>query len=58
MLYENWMTLQAMERYGWENVRGGEFVVLEAYWLKKQPDQIYHTSSRENLTQPECTQLR
>jgi predicted GIY-YIG superfamily endonuclease len=29
MLYENWMTLQAMERYGWENVRGGEFLIIE-----------------------------
>jgi hypothetical protein len=25
MLYENWATLQAMERFGWGNVRGGGF---------------------------------
>ncbi|MBS1504069.1 MAG: GIY-YIG nuclease family protein [Bacteroidetes bacterium] len=41
MLYENWMTLQAMERYGWENVRGGEFLVVENYLLKDRLKYIY-----------------
>ena len=41
MLYENWMTLQAMERYGWENVRGGDFVVVETYLLKERLEHIY-----------------
>src|ERR1700729_4117152 len=41
MLYENWMTLQAMERYGWENVRGGDFLVVENYLLREKLDYIY-----------------
>jgi len=41
MLYENWMTLQAMERYGWENVRGGDFLVVETYLLKERLEHIY-----------------
>ena len=28
MLQENWMTLQMMEIFGWENMRGGDFVVV------------------------------
>jgi len=41
MLYENWMTLQAMERYGWENVRGGDFLIVENYLLKERLEYIY-----------------
>jgi len=41
MLYENWMTLQAMERYGWENVRGGEFLIVESNLLKIRLKHIY-----------------
>jgi predicted GIY-YIG superfamily endonuclease len=41
MLYENWMTLQAMERYGWENVRGGDYLVVENYRLQGHIDHIY-----------------
>jgi len=41
MLYENWMTLQAMERYGWENVRGGEFLIVESNLLRMSLEHIY-----------------
>ncbi len=47
MLYENWMTLQAMERYGWENVRGGDFLVLETYLLKERLQHIYDFTSNK-----------
>jgi len=41
MFYENWMTLQAMERFGWENVRGGDFLVVENYLLQERLEHIY-----------------
>lgn len=41
MLYENWMTLQNMERFGWENVRGGDFTVVESYRMKERLEHIY-----------------
>src|ERR1700753_1545356 len=41
MLYENWMTLQAMERFGWENVRGGGFFVGGNYLLRERVAYIY-----------------
>jgi len=47
MLYENWMTLQAMERYGWENVRGGDFLVVETYLLKERLEHIYDITANK-----------
>ncbi len=41
MLYENWMTLEAMERFGWENVRGGDFLALENVVVQEKLSQIY-----------------
>lgn len=41
MLYENWMTLQQMERFGWENVRGGDFTIVESYRLRERLEHIY-----------------
>jgi predicted GIY-YIG superfamily endonuclease len=41
MLYENWTTLQAMERFGWENVRGGDFLVVEGHLLRRRIEHIY-----------------
>lgn len=41
MLYESWMTLKAMERYGWEHVRGGDFLVMENYLLKERIKHIF-----------------
>jgi len=45
MLYENWMTLHYMERFGWENVRGGDFLVVESYRLKERLEYIYDTGN-------------
>jgi hypothetical protein len=41
MLHENWMTLQQMERFGWENVRGGDFTIVESYRLQERLEHIY-----------------
>lgn len=41
MLYENWLTLQYMELFGWENVRGGDFVIVESYQLRDRLEHIY-----------------
>ena len=42
MLYENWMTLKMMETFGWENVRGGDFLVNETYKLQPLIAHIYN----------------
>lgn len=47
MLYENWLTLQNMERFGWENVRGGDFLVVESYRLKERLDHIFDTDNNK-----------
>jgi len=41
MLYENGMTPQAMERFGWDYVREGGFLVVENYLLKERLEYIY-----------------
>ena len=47
MLYENWMTLHYMEQYGWKNVRGGDFVILEEYLLKEKIRNVFNTSTNK-----------
>lgn len=47
MLYENWMTLQAMERFGWQNVRGGDFLEVEANRLQDRIKHIYDFSENK-----------
>jgi len=47
MLYENWMTLHYMERFGWENVRGGDFSVVESYRLRERLEYIYDTDNNK-----------
>ncbi len=47
MLYENWTTLQAMERFGWENVRGGDFLIVEDHLLKGRIEHIYDFESNK-----------
>ena len=41
MLYENWMTFQYMEKFGWENVRGGDYLVVESFKLQERISHIY-----------------
>lgn len=41
MLQENRMTLQMMEIFGWENVRGGDFVTVECARIKLLIAHIY-----------------
>ncbi|MDP9078794.1 MAG: GIY-YIG nuclease family protein [Bacteroidota bacterium] len=41
MLHENWMTLQQMERFGWKNVRGGDYTIVESYRLQERLEHIY-----------------
>lgn len=58
MVYENWLTLQYMERFGWENVRGGEFLVVESYRLKERIDFIYDTQRNKiKYYLPDCRYL-
>lgn len=47
MLYENWMTLEAMERFGWENVRGGDFLALENVVVQEKLARIYDCSENK-----------
>jgi predicted GIY-YIG superfamily endonuclease len=41
ILYENWMTLHYMEKFGWENVRGGDYLVVEGFKLQERISHIY-----------------
>lgn len=45
ILYENWMTLHYMSKYGWQHVRGGEFLIIEEYQLKEQLKHIFDFDS-------------
>jgi predicted GIY-YIG superfamily endonuclease len=45
LLYENWLTLFYMQRFGFQNVRGGEFLVLEDYKLAEKLELIYDLKS-------------
>lgn len=45
LLFENWMTLHFMEKYGWQHVRGGDYSVLEEYQLKEKITHIFDTES-------------
>jgi predicted GIY-YIG superfamily endonuclease len=47
LLYENWMTLHYMEKFGWENVRGGEIVIIESYKLIEQLKNIFDINSNK-----------
>jgi len=47
LLYENWMTLHFMEKYEWQNVRGGEFIKIEEYKLKEQLKLIFDTENNK-----------
>ena len=58
MLEENRMTLQFMERFGWENVRGGDYVVVESFKLQERISHIYdskHNKIRHFV--PDCRYL-
>lgn len=58
MLYENWMTLRYMELFGWENVRGGDFLVVESYRLKERLEYIYDTQRNKiKYYVPDCRYL-
>jgi len=47
MCYENKLTLEYMERYGWQNVRGGDFATPDENQLCVQLQFIYDTSANQ-----------
>jgi len=58
VLLENEMTLRYMEIFGWENVRGGQFVVVEPYWLQERVGYIYNFElNKINYYVPNCKYL-
>ena len=58
MLYENWMTLHYMERFGWENVRGGDFLVVESFKLHERIAHIYDCEiNKIRYFVPDCPYL-
>jgi predicted GIY-YIG superfamily endonuclease len=58
MLQENWMTLKMMERFGWENVRGGDFVRIEAIQLSALLGHIYDLKQNKiRYYIPDCPYL-
>src|SRR5437588_2139534 len=58
MLYENWMTLQYMERFGWENVRGGDYSVVESFKLQERISHIYDCDNNKiRYYLPDCPHL-
>jgi predicted GIY-YIG superfamily endonuclease len=58
MLYENWLTLYYMEQFGWENVRGGDFVIVESYLLRERLEHIYDfMQNKIKYYVPDCKYL-
>ena len=58
MLHENWMTLQHMERFGWENVRGGDYSVVESFKLQERISHIYDFDKNKiRYYLPDCPYL-
>lgn len=47
MLYENWLTLLYMEKFGWENVRGGNFLQLENDIIRTSISQVFDTETNK-----------
>ncbi len=57
-LHENWLTLHWMGMKGWENVRGGDFLVIEDYRLKELIDHIFDAKlNRIRYFVPKCPYL-
>lgn len=58
MLHENWMTLQFMEKFGWENVRGGDYLVVESFKLQERISHIYDCEKNKiRYFVPDCPYL-
>ena len=45
MCYENWMTMHYMQQYGWQNVRGGEYLAIDPEQFRPQLQCIYDTAT-------------
>jgi predicted GIY-YIG superfamily endonuclease len=58
MCQENWLTLRRMEQYGWQKVRGGEFLLADEAQHEKQLQFIYDTkANRIRYYLPDCAYL-
>jgi predicted GIY-YIG superfamily endonuclease len=47
ILYENWLTFHFMEKYGWENVRGGEFLQIEKEAIRAAVNRLLDTETNK-----------
>ena len=58
LLYENWLTMHYMELFGWENFRGGDYVVVESYRLRERIAYIYDFAQNKIINYiPDCKYL-
>ncbi|TSJ39686.1 hypothetical protein FO440_18275 [Mucilaginibacter corticis] len=56
--YENWMTLHYMEKYRWQNVRGGHYLETDEQHIRQQLKYNYDTQKNKICYYlPNCPQL-
>ena len=57
-LYENWLTMHWMQKKGWRNVRGGDFLKVEDYLLQRDIEHIFDVETNKiRYFVPSCKYL-